>query len=102
MEEIQRKEIKKLANVIHGIGDVRGFTFIKVDESMFVYIYEQIFDETDERICYEVFEKRVNKVFGCEKYPRSEAFGDWAYSCETWESALEYKRMLEEKARRKA
>lgn len=71
--------IKELRDVFDGMGEVGGYRFVLEDRDGYAYVYrvELIVDPS----CYhyEVFERRVNDVYGCVKYPRSKAFGDWAF-----------------------
>lgn len=71
--------IKELRSSFEGIGEVRGFMFDKVLDNGRVYVYAVTRDGGG--VHYEVFERRVNDRFGVVSYPKSNAFGDWAYAC---------------------
>lgn len=93
--------MKKLDDIIKGRGEVKGFTFHKVAESDHAYAYEQRFDETGQVMGYEVFEKRVNTMFDCESYPKSEAFGIWAYAVNDKSNIKVYMDMIDDRVRKR-
>lgn len=82
-------EIERLENKINGRGEVSGYTFEKVKESWFGYIYRKTGD--GKRFSYEVFKRNV--VAKCidfkkriysetefkETYPKTRDFGKWAF-----------------------
>lgn len=81
--------MKELRKEFEGTGEVKGFHFKQVYDGGNFYVYE-VTDMTDVRLKhYEVFEKRVNKRFDCETYPRSINFGKWAWTTSTFEQALD-------------
>lgn len=93
--------MKKLEPTIKGRGEVRGFTFTRIKETENVYVYEQRFDETGEVLGYEVFEKKYNSQFDCESYPKSEAFGVWAYSVGDIDKTEVYVKLIEERCKKR-
>lgn len=72
-------DIKELRSSFGGVGEVKGFLFDKVLDNGRAYIYAVTCDGGS--VHYEVFERRVNERFGVVSYPKSNAFGDWAYTC---------------------
>lgn len=93
----------KLNNIIEGTGEVKGITYTKVVESDLGYIYKASDPEMTHEY-YEVFEKKISPV--CidfekklysetdfkESYPKSNAFGLWAWTTKDFEKA---KRILQ-------
>lgn len=58
------------------------------------YIYAQ--DLNGKTIAYEVFERRVNKMYDTVSFPGDNAFGSWAWSCRTYEDAFKKLQQIEE------
>jgi len=85
MAEIQ---IKELPVSFQGVGEVRGFLFTQKESSPHGYIY-QVYDPDINLTWYEAFERKVNTRFNCVSYPKSNAFGDWAFTYKTYDRAQE-------------
>lgn len=97
---MRKINVEKIPSEFTGIGEVDGFTFTKLHENEFAYIYQVSFN--DEFAIYEVFRKKVvaksidfkNKIFSetdfKEVYPKSKNFGDWAKCTPSLELALKY------------
>ena len=78
--------IKKLPENFFGRGEVKGYEFNQVCKTKRGFCYEvQLSDRISH---YEVFLSKINKRFACESYPTSKAFGIWAWTYRTKESAL--------------
>lgn len=73
-------KVKELSKEIRGIGEVSGYRFIRVKEDEYVYLYRVEMIDDSSVYHWEVFERRVNPVYLCEKYPRSKVFGEWAFT----------------------
>lgn len=79
-------EIKKLPHQFRGTGEVKGYSFIKIQESDKAFIYEKKTIKGDKS--YEVFKKKVNRRFLSEQYPKSNHFGIWAWEYSNFDSAI--------------
>lgn len=77
-----------------GRGEVKGFKFAQIDATDKAYLYEV---ESMGRLHYEVFKKRENARFGTVSYPTSKAFGIWAWTCSSYERAIERFNQLNKK-----
>lgn len=86
-------ETKELPLKFVGVGEVKGDLFEQVEKTSFGYIYKRTF--YDGGCCYEVFKHRENKMFGNISYPKSKAFGVWAWCCSTYEHAKRRLNQLE-------
>lgn len=81
-----------------GKGEVSGYKFTQLHETIKGYLYE--ISDLEGNKHYEAFEKRqqqesIRLMFGKEihykakeLYPNSTAFGDWAWCCKNYQSAL--------------
>ena len=90
--------MKELELQFDGKGEVLGTKFRQLQKSDKAYLYELKDVETN-KIYYEVFERRISKesefvINGTlikyeekEIYPKSNAFGDWAWCCNSFEKA---------------
>jgi hypothetical protein len=78
--------MRELKKIIHGTGEVKGFTFRQVALTKSGYIYEVTHPEV-KNPHYEVFRRRVNHRFQLISYPRANAFGVWAWTYPTLEMA---------------
>lgn len=88
--------MKELEKEFIGTGSVKGFVFKQIKFNGNVYLYEV---NTSSSIHYEVFERKESKggtsvIGGVEVtfepkvlYPSDNAFGVWAYCCNTIEKA---------------
>lgn len=97
---------KELRKEFMGIGEVSGYRFTCLRKDGYAYLYEACLLDDDcvnvlERH-YEVFERRVNGTYDCVKYPRSKAFGDWAFSYRANDYDLALTKFDELRARVKA
>jgi hypothetical protein len=91
-------DITTIQNQFRGIGEVKGFEFIKIASVHGAYCYEVISNEGN--IHYEVFkvktvpvcidfEKRIySQTEFKEIYPKSKDFGVWAWTYSSKEKAL--------------
>lgn len=68
--------MRELPTEFVGKGEVKGFHFRQLDKTEKGYLYEVV---TESGTHYEVFERRVNELYGTVTYPSSKAFGIWAY-----------------------
>lgn len=84
--KLKNNDITQLRESFKGIGEVNGYLFTKVLENDFAFIYKK---QINNRISYEVFEKRINKYYNCISYPTSKSFGIWAFDVSTYDKALE-------------
>lgn len=69
-----------------GRGEVKGFRFTRLKQNQQAFLYKV---ENSTTVWYEVFERKVNKQFDCESYPRSKSFGLWAWTTSSLERALD-------------
>lgn len=92
-------DIKELRSSFEGVGEVKGFSFDKVLENGRAYVYAVSYDGVASH--YEVFERRVNDRFGVVSYPKSNAFGDWAYTCHRFCDAMRRYEELTERVDRR-
>lgn len=80
------KNIKRLPHQFKGTGEVKGYSFTKIEESKKVFIYEK--ESTTGNLSYEVFEKRINRRFLSQRYPKSHDFGVWAWEYLSFDCAF--------------
>lgn len=109
--------MKLLESEFIGGREVKGFSFKKIKENNYVYMYE-VTAKNDIGYSkpiphYEVFERRVvketkAKIGGVEitfpeqeKYPTQLNFGDWAFCISSYDRALYKFRKLTEKCKDK-
>jgi hypothetical protein len=79
--------MKPLPLEFEGRGEVRNYRFEQVYTNGYAYIYA-VYDKDDNTLShYEVFEHRENKQYGSVTYPRSPAFGKYAYTIKGIENA---------------
>ena len=76
---------KQLLLNFTGKGEVRGFQFTQIFKNDVGYIYEV---NSGGSIHYEVFLELVNLRFNCISYPSGEAFGVWAWTCNSYDKAF--------------
>lgn len=81
-------EIKELREEFEGEGEVSGFTFRRVLANGYAYVY--CVSDGSTRDYYEVFERKINPLYGVVRYPKSKAFGVWAKTTYDWDKALAY------------
>ena len=74
---LKRDKMKALEKQFTGIGEVRGFVFSQIRATNHGFLYEV---NTGNGKHYEVFRKRVNTQYNNISYPRSKAFGRWAWT----------------------
>ena len=70
---------KLLKVQFHGKGEVLGYLFTQLEKGSNSYLWE-VKNEENGAIHYEVFKERVNTRFNCVTYPKSKAFGNWAWT----------------------
>ena len=78
--------MKELSENFIGKGQVKGFVFTQKLKTDNAYIYEV---NTGQTIHYEVFKRKVNNKFNCISYPSDKSFGIWAWTCLSYEKAIE-------------
>lgn len=81
-------DIKELREEFEGEGEVKGFTFRRVLANGYAYVY--MVSGGSSRVYYEVFERRVNLLYGVVRYPKAKSFGIWAKTTYDWDKALAY------------
>lgn len=69
-----------------GKGEVKGFEFTQLKKTDYGYIYAV---NTGERVHFEVFKHKENTRYNCVSYPKTKAFGVWAWATDTFEHACE-------------
>ena len=78
--------MKQLKKYFEGVGEVRGYSFKQISSiEGLLYVYEVKGVNTTH---YEVFRHVENKRFNCISYPRSAAFGIWAWTCSNPDSVV--------------
>jgi hypothetical protein len=77
--------MKKLTKEFKGKGEVNGYAFqqIKSTENGFLYKVTSPIGG----VHYEVFRRKINKMYDCESYPRAKSFGVWAWTFHTLKKA---------------
>ena len=78
--------MKELQEEFIGRGQVKGFRFTQMNKTEYGYIYSV---NTGDRIAFEVFKRNENNYHNCVSYPSNKAFGKWAWTCGTYERALD-------------
>ena len=76
--------MKELPIHFEGKGQVKGYTFTQISKTDCGFIYEV---EQGGHRHYEVSKKRLNHRFGTVSYPTDKAFGVWAWTCMSLETA---------------
>lgn len=69
--------MKTIESTFNGRGEMKGYTFKKLKESDYAFVYELTGEDGFKH--YETFEKKINTQFDCISYPRSSSFGKWAW-----------------------
>jgi hypothetical protein len=97
----------KLPESLKGKGSTKGFTFTRLTENDYCYLYKV---DSGHGIHFETFQKKTRPVLIDfvtktksedeveEYYPSDEKFGEWAYCCYTLERAEMRMQQLTEKA----
>lgn len=80
--------VRELPIEFVGVGEVRGFEFTQLENNGVAYVYE-VKCSDDSSPHYEVFKRVVNDRFGVVSYPKSKAFGIWAYCCTSLDAAYD-------------
>lgn len=78
--------MKLLEKQFVGRGEVKGFLFTQLDKNEHGFIYKV---ENGGITHYEVFKRKINKRYDCESYPKSTAFGKYAWCIMDYDRALE-------------
>ena len=78
--------MKELEKSFIGKGEVRGFEFTQIKKNEKAFIYRV---DTGDSTHYEVFKRKINRMYNCESYPRSKSFGLWAWSKDSLKKANE-------------
>jgi hypothetical protein len=89
--------MKPLPLEFDGKGEVKGYRFLHVHSNDYAYIYAVYNKDTNGLSHYEVFEHKENRQYDCITYPKSPAFGQYAYTIKGIENA---ERKFEELTRR--
>ena len=92
--------MKELKEEFIGIGEVRGFFFKQIFNNGYAYLYEITNPEANSKH-YEVFERVENEVFDCVSYPKSKAFGVWAWCIHDYDKARKKFEELTEKVKKR-
>lgn len=95
-------EIKELPKHFIGTGEVRGFEFTQLLKTDHAYLYQvECKSENDDKTTtyYEIFERKINKVYGNVSYPKSKSFGIWAYTKSDFNVAVSKLSELDERVR---
>lgn len=97
-------EIKELKKKFVGVGEVRGFVFTQLLKTDHAYLYQVECDFSPDGydeigVHYEVFERRINTRYGTVSYPKSSAFGVWAYTVKDFNVAVIKMSELDERVR---
>jgi hypothetical protein len=90
-----------------GIGEVSGFKFTRIGRTDAAYCYEvaqegvnthyEVFRRKNTPVCID-FEKRIySETEFKETYPKSNAFGVWAWTCSDVNKALNFMSSIEVK-----
>ncbi len=107
------EKIIELEKEIIGKGEVKGYTYYQEFKTQYAYLYA-VFNESGTLTHYEVFKRKnspvcvdfENRVYSedefKESYPKSNAFGVWAWTCRTRSDADERLNKIEEKLEAKA
>jgi hypothetical protein len=83
--------MKELEKKFVGKGQVKGFKFTQIKQNENGYIYEV---ESNGFIHYEVFKRKVNRLYNCISYPSNKSFGLWAKTYKKLDSAINYFKTL--------
>lgn len=70
-----------------GRGEVKGLSFERVKESDYVYLYK-VGNTDPKKAYYEVFIRKINKLYNTETYPSSKRFGKSAFTYLKEEQAI--------------
>lgn len=76
--------MRELKTDFIGKGEVKGFEFTQLKKTEKGYIYAV---NTGNNVHFEVFKHKCNKRFECVSYPKTRAFGVWAWTVGTFEDA---------------
>lgn len=90
--------IKLLEKTIIGGGEVKGFTYNQKFASQYAYIYEvisqdgtlshfEIFERKNSPVCIDFANRIYSDTEFKESYPKSKAFGVWAWTAKTLDKA---------------
>ena len=76
------EELKDLASVFIGRGEVKGFVFKQLKKSENAYLYEVHISQGNSGRSphYEAFKRVVNNRFNQVSYPTARHFGSWAWT----------------------
>lgn len=80
--------MRELETRFIGRGEVKNFDFKQVECTVHGYIY-QVTPPDVNKPHYEVFRRKINERFQSVSYPKSTAFGRWAWTCTTLAEARE-------------
>ena len=77
--------MKELEITFEGTGEVKGYSFLQLNRNSKGYIYEV---SNSFETHYEVFQRKENHQYNVVSYPKSNAFGVWAWTCLSKETAI--------------
>lgn len=80
------EETKQLQLEFIGKGQVRGFKFTQINQSLYGFLYKV---DSGNSIYYEVFRKRLNTQYNCISYPSDKSFGIWAWTTPSFNKAVD-------------
>lgn len=88
--DLQYSNFKPLPLQFEGKGEVKDYTFTQINMTDKAFIFEV---SSGQYKHYEVFKKFINTRYSCISYPKSNAFGIWAWDSRSLEAA--YKKFNE-------
>jgi len=93
---MQESKVKLLQKEFIGRGEVKGISFKRIKKSKYIYLYQV------EDTYYEVFVRKVNKLYNTETYPSSRRFGKSAFTYVKKEEAIIKFNLLQKKEEKRA
>ena len=78
--------MKQLRTDFTGKGEVKGFEFTQLKKTDYGYIYAV---DKGESVHFEVFKHKENTQFNNVSYPKTRAFGVWAWTVGDFDKACE-------------
>lgn len=78
--------MKELDTTFEGVGEMKGYRFYQLKADGNAYLYELTDYEGNKH--YEIFERRINTQFNNVSYPKSKAFGVWAWCANSLNRAV--------------
>lgn len=87
--------VTKLADTIEGRGETKGYTYTKVFENDKGYVYKagenhfEAFYKRESKVCIDFDKKIFSETDTKEIYPKSNAFGVWAWTVRSLDNGIE-------------